>query len=153
MRRTGARPTTAAEYVAGAPPDKRAALNRLRRTIKAAAPGAIEGIGYGLVGYKYKGRPLVYVGYAKEHCALYGGALTSVTPQLRDYDVSKGTIRFQPAKPLPDRLVTRIVKDRMAEIERAASPLAQVRRRVHAADREPVADALLRPEALHRPRG
>lgn len=113
---------TVAEYLAAAPKDKRAALTKLRQTIKAAAPGAIEGIGYGIAGYKYKGKPLLYFGYAKAHCALYGGigsVIDAHAAELKAYDVSKGTIRFTTDKPLPDRLVTKLVKARMAEIDKA----------------------------------
>ena len=64
--------TTVHDYLAAAPTDKRAALMKLRKTIKAAAPKATEGISYGIVGFKHNGKPLVYLGYAKAHCALYG---------------------------------------------------------------------------------
>ena len=114
--------TTVAEYLAAAPTDKRVALTKLRKTITAAAPGAIEGIGYGIAGYKYKGKPLLYFGYAKAHCALYGGigsVIDAHAAELRTYDVSKGTIRFTTDKPLPDRLVTKLVKARMGEIDKA----------------------------------
>lgn len=53
---------TVAGYIAAAPADKRAALKKLRRTIKAAAPKATEAISYGLVGYKHKGKPVLYFG-------------------------------------------------------------------------------------------
>ncbi len=111
------RTKTVDEYLAAAPKDKRAALMKLRKTIRAAAPKATEGIGYGIVGFKHNGKPLVYVGYAKDHCALYG--LDTHAAELKPYDVSKGTIRFPADKPLPDRLVTKMVKARIAEIERA----------------------------------
>ena len=118
-----ARTTTVDDYLAEAPKDKRAALMKLRNTIKAAAPKATEGISYGIVGLKHKGKTLVYFGYAKDHCALYGNVGRFVQrAELKAYDVSKGTIRFPADKPIPDRLVTKIVKARIAEIERAGSP-------------------------------
>ena len=101
------------------PKDKRPALEALRRTIKAADPEAVELLAYGLVGYKHEGRPLVYIGYAKDHCGLYGGAVAKFTAELKGYDVSKGTIRFAPEKPLPASLVRKIVKARIADIDKA----------------------------------
>lgn len=108
---------TVADYIAAAPTDKRAALKKLRTTIKAAAPKATEAISYGLVGYKQDGKPVLYFGYAKAHVALYGGFDKSL-PELKGYVMSKGTIRLRADKPIPDRLVTKIVKARIAEIER-----------------------------------
>ena len=114
------RPKTAAEYVAAAPKDKRAALTALRKTIKAAAPKATEGISYGIVGFKHNGKPLVYLGYAKTHCAVYGSTghfVETHAAELKGYEVSKGTIRFPADKPVPARLVTKMVKVRVAEID------------------------------------
>ena len=118
-----AHPKTVTEYLAGAPKDKRAALMTLRKTIKAAAPKATESISYGIVGFKHNGKPVVYIGYAKDHCALYGstGAFVNAhAAELKGYDLSKGTIRFTPDKPLPERLLTKMIRARVAEIEQAA---------------------------------
>lgn len=115
------RPKTVAAYLAAAPKDKRADLITLRKTIKAAAPKAAEGISYGLVGYKHNGKPLLYLGYAKGHVGLYGGIggyIEKHAAELKGYEVSKGTIRFPADKALPVRLVTKIVKARVAEIEK-----------------------------------
>ncbi len=119
--------TTAAktvdDYLAAAPKRRRAALMKLRKTIKAAAPKATESISYGIVGFKHNGKRLLYLGYAKAHYALYGSMGSSFidahAAELKAYDVSKGTIRFPADKPLPDRLVTKIVKARLAEVEEA----------------------------------
>jgi uncharacterized protein YdhG (YjbR/CyaY superfamily) len=112
---------TVDDYLAAAPKDKHAALMKLRKTIKAAAPKATEGISYGMVGYKHNGKRLVYFAYWDAHCALYGTSssfIDSHAAELKAYDLSKGTIRFSADKPLPDRLVTKIVKARVAEVER-----------------------------------
>ena len=56
----------------------------------------------------------------KDHCALYGSTGVFVTAHaaaLKDYDLSKGTIRFSPGKPLPMRLLTKMIRARVAEIE------------------------------------
>ena len=114
-------PKTVAEYLAAAPKDRRAALTTLRKAIKAAAPKATEGISYGILGFKHNGKPLVYVGHAKAHCALYGSIghfVDAHAAELKEYEVSKGTIRFPAAKPLPVRLVTKMVRARVAEIDK-----------------------------------
>jgi uncharacterized protein YdhG (YjbR/CyaY superfamily) len=112
------------EYLAPLPPDKRAALQWLRRHIKAAAPGAEECISYGIPAFRLDGRLLVHFGAAAKHCAFYPGAVVeSFQDELTRYDVSKGTIRFQADDPLPAALVRRIVKAQIArqEARRAAA--------------------------------
>ena len=58
-------------FLSALPADARGALQRLRATIAAAAPDAVEGISYGVPGFKYRGRPLVSFGAGKGHCAFY----------------------------------------------------------------------------------
>ncbi|HKV31939.1 MAG TPA: DUF1801 domain-containing protein [Candidatus Dormibacteraeota bacterium] len=111
---------TVDDYVVAAPKEKHATLKKLRQTIKAAAPTASESVSYGIVGYKLKGKPVIYFGYWKAHYSLYGmGNRVTKThaAELKDYLMSKGTIQFPADKPLPFRLVTKMVKARVAEIE------------------------------------
>ena len=106
-------------YIAAAPPDRRATLTKLRRTIKAAAPKATESISYGIVGYKQSGQRVAYFGYWKSHIALYGTSgrfIKTHAAELKPYVQSKGTIQFPSDKPLPVGLVTKIVKARVAEV-------------------------------------
>ncbi len=118
MRSTKAKPKTIDEYLAGASAEQRVALEKLRRTIHNAAPGAEEYIGYGLAGFKFNGRPLVYFGAWENHCALYAASPAvqkKFQKELKGFEVSKGTIRFTPDKPLPVALVKKLVKARIAE--------------------------------------
>jgi len=113
---------TVDDYLAAAPKDKRAALMKLRETIKAAAPKATEDISYGIAMFRHNGKPLLYYGYWKAHCSLYGMGSSFIeahAAELKAYGLIKGTIRFSADRPLPDRLVTKIVKARIAEIEKA----------------------------------
>lgn len=109
-----ARPTTVDAYLAALPLDQRAALQKLRAQIKAAAPGAVEYIGYGLAGFRFEGRPLLYFGAATHHCALYG-ALNAVrfADKLKGFKQSKGTIQFTPDRPIPAAVVKALVKARI----------------------------------------
>ena len=113
--RTSAR--TIDEYLAALPGDQRAALSALRKTIRAAAPDAEECISYQLAAFRRNGM-LVALGATGNHCAFYlmsGTTLGDFREELRGYDVSKGTVRFQPDAPLPAALVRRLVKARLAE--------------------------------------
>jgi uncharacterized protein YdhG (YjbR/CyaY superfamily) len=115
-----AKPKTMDEYLAAVNADKRAALEKLRTAIRAAAPGAEEGISYGLAAFRLDGRPLVAFGATASHCAFYPMSSSTVEAhkdELAQYDTSKGTIRFSADKPLPAALVRKLVKARIAENE------------------------------------
>jgi uncharacterized protein YdhG (YjbR/CyaY superfamily) len=112
------KPQTIDEYLAAVSDDQRAALEVLRETIRAAAPGAEECISYQLPAFRLHGRLLVGFGATTKHCALYlmsSSTMKAHEDELRGYDTSKGTIRFQPDKPLPAALVRRLVEARIAE--------------------------------------
>ena len=106
------------EYLAAVSDDKRAALEELRRTIREAAPGAVECISYGLPAFRLDGKNLVAYGAAAKHCALYPMSAAMVEcfgEELKDYSTSKGTIRFQVEDPLPASLVRKLILARIAE--------------------------------------
>ena len=105
-------------YLATLSPDQRAALQKLRRTIKAAAPDAEECISYRMPAFRSSGRLLVaYAGFTN-HCSLFPcGSVKPFTMELARYETAKGTIRFDSKKGLPVSLVRKIVKARVAENE------------------------------------
>jgi uncharacterized protein YdhG (YjbR/CyaY superfamily) len=112
------KPTTIDEYLDGVAPEQRIALERIRKAIKAAAPRAEEGISYGLAAFRLDGRPLVAFGASAKHCAFYplsGSIIADFQKELQRYSTSKGTVRFDSAKPLSTPLVKRLVKARIAE--------------------------------------
>lgn len=111
-------PKTIDEYLADLSEDKRAALDELRKTIQAVAPKAEECISYRLPAFRLNGKMLVAFGATANHCAFYPMSSTTVAAhrdELKAYDTSKGTIRFQPDSPLPAALVRKLVKARIAE--------------------------------------
>jgi uncharacterized protein YdhG (YjbR/CyaY superfamily) len=104
-------------YLAAVPEPARTALEKLRKTIRSAAPKATELISYRIPVLSYLGH-LVGFGAAAKHCSFYVMSSTVLEPfqdELDGYDTSKGTIRFAPEAPLPVGLVKRIVKARIAE--------------------------------------
>jgi uncharacterized protein YdhG (YjbR/CyaY superfamily) len=113
-----AKPKTIDDYLAPLSADKRAALERLRKTIQSIAPKAEECISYSLAAFRLNGKPLVAMGATENHCAFYlmsASTLEAFEDELEGYDTSKGTIRFPPDKPLPLTLVRKLVKARIAE--------------------------------------
>lgn len=116
--RAGKRSENVDEYLAALPKDQRTALEKLRRVIRSAAPKAEECISYQLPAFRLNGRSLVAFGATKRHCAFYPMSSTIVADyegELKDFDTSKGTVRFQPDQPLPAPLVRKLVKARIAE--------------------------------------
>jgi uncharacterized protein YdhG (YjbR/CyaY superfamily) len=112
-------PTTIDEYLAGVPNDKRAALETLRQQVQAAAPDATEAISYGMPAFRLDGRYFVGFGATKDHCSLYAGRapVEALADELTGYRLWKGTINFQPDRPLAAELVTKLVRMRIAEYQ------------------------------------
>src|SRR5438874_12624392 len=91
---TTKRAKTVDDYIASAPKDRRAALTKLRLTIKAAAPKATELVSYGMAGFKQDGERVAYVAYRKAHTALYGPSrefIDTHAAEVKPYVQSKGT--------------------------------------------------------------
>jgi uncharacterized protein YdhG (YjbR/CyaY superfamily) len=120
-RRTAAqaiagKPKTPDDYLAAVSDDKRAALEKLRKIIRAAAPKAEECISYQIPAFRLNGKLLVAYGAAANHCAFYPGSVVqALKHELKDYDTSKGTIRFPADRVLPPALVRKLVKLRIAK--------------------------------------
>lgn len=111
------KPKTIDGYLAAVSDDKRAALEKLRKAIRAAVPKAEECISYALPAFRLEGKFLVAFGAAANHCAFYPGSspIEACRDELRGYDTSKGTLRFPADKPLPVALVRKLVKARIAK--------------------------------------
>jgi uncharacterized protein YdhG (YjbR/CyaY superfamily) len=113
-----ATPTSVDDYLAALPEAPRAALEELRKTIKAAAPEATETISYEMPTFKQDGRFLVSFAAFKAHCSLFPASekvLEAHGEELKPYFSGKGTLRFTADKPIPAALVNKIVKTRIEE--------------------------------------
>jgi uncharacterized protein YdhG (YjbR/CyaY superfamily) len=108
-------------YLEKLPPEMRSSLERVRATVRRAAPGAQEVISYKIPAFRYEGRILVwYAGFSK-HASFFPGSLErldSLAAEMRPFVAAKGTLRFTPDHPLPPRLISRIVKARIAQNRR-----------------------------------
>jgi uncharacterized protein YdhG (YjbR/CyaY superfamily) len=104
------------EYIATCPKDIQQKLEELRATIKAAAPEAEEKISYQMPAFALKGN-LVWFAAFKNHIGFYPmpSGTQAFKKELSIYDGSKGTVRFPMDKPLPLKLISKIVKFRVAE--------------------------------------
>ena len=105
------KPKTIDEYIAAQPEAVQPKLRELRRILRAALPEAEERISWSMPTY-WKGQNLIHFAASKKHLGLYpGGEATTVfAEELKDYDVSKGTIRLPYDKPLPAELIETIAR-------------------------------------------
>src|SRR5437660_10455787 len=116
-------PKSVDEYIAAQPEAMRPKLEQVRAAIRRTVPAALEGIGYGMPGYKLHGKPMLYFAGFKEHYSLFAASGTffaALGGDLRGYELRKGTVHFPLAKPVPVKLISRIPKLRPAGI--AATP-------------------------------
>jgi uncharacterized protein YdhG (YjbR/CyaY superfamily) len=110
------KPKTHDDYLARMNANQRAALQKLRKAIKAAVPDAEECISYQVPAFRLNGKFLVAYAAAANHCAFYPGAvIRRLRNELKGYETSKGTIRFPANEPLPATLVRKLVRLRILE--------------------------------------
>jgi len=108
-------PKSIDHYLERLPADQQQRLQKLRETIRKAAPDADEKISYGMPAFAQNGN-LVYFAAWKSHIGFYpAGDVSAFRADLADYKVSKGTIQFANDEPLPLGLVARIVKQRVKQ--------------------------------------
>ena len=115
--------TSIDEYLSWIPKEQRAALERLRAAIREAAPEAIETISYQMPAFKDHGTLVAFAAF-KNHLSFFvmsTAVLDAHEDELGEYRTAKGTIHFQPDKPLPDALVKKLVKARVEENEKKKS--------------------------------
>jgi uncharacterized protein YdhG (YjbR/CyaY superfamily) len=114
-----AAPTTVDEYMAALPPERRAVMELLRSTIKAAVPEATEVISYKMPAFRsHDGQFLVSYDAYKKHYSLFPASeavIQACGDELTPHLFGSGTIRFSADEPIPVALVTKIVEVRWAE--------------------------------------
>lgn len=106
------------KYLAAVSEPARSTLTAIRAAIRPALPAeAIEGISYGIPMFKHEGIRIWFAAFSK-HCSFFPGSLAVIAKfksELKDCQVSKGTIRFPVDKPLSAVLVKKLVKARITE--------------------------------------
>jgi uncharacterized protein YdhG (YjbR/CyaY superfamily) len=110
------------DYLAGLPDDDRAVVAHVYDVARARVPDAAQGAGYGMPALVLDGKPLLAVMRAKAHVGIYPFSAAAVEAVAGQVDAvegggrAKGTVRFDPAHPLPDDVVTALVDARAAQI-------------------------------------
>ena len=114
------KPQTIDEFLAKVSADKRATLEKLRKTIRSIVPRAEECITYGVAAFRLDGKPIAGFAAAAGHCSYFpmsSKTIVTLKKELKNYDTSKGAIRFTVDRQLPVALIRKLLKTRMAEIE------------------------------------
>ena len=107
------------EYIESQPEAVRGILELVRETIRKAVPQAQEVISYKMPTYLLNGDRLLHFAVWKQHYSIYAATepvVTAFQKELASYEIEKGTIRFPLSKPVPVKLIERIVKFRAREV-------------------------------------
>jgi uncharacterized protein YdhG (YjbR/CyaY superfamily) len=108
------------DYLSGVPEPERTELERVRAVVRRTVPDAEEATSYGLPAFKYRNRPLLGFRSSKSHLSVFPfspEAVDAARDSLSGFDVSKGTVRFTPEKPIPDDALEELLRYRLREIE------------------------------------
>ena len=111
MKAKQQQPTTIDDYIADFPDDVQVLLEKVRATIRKAAPKAEEALKYGIPTFVLNGNLIHFGGY-KNHIGLYPGSkpVEEFKEELAGYEVSKGTVRFPLDKRIPFGMIGKITK-------------------------------------------
>lgn len=110
---------TVDEYINSFPQNVKQVLVELRKRIEKLVPEAVEGMSYGMPGYKMNGKPLVYFAAFKAHIGFFPtpSGIEALGKETQPYRTGKGTLQFKLDKPIPWGLVEKIVKFRIKELQ------------------------------------
>ena len=106
-------------YLATLDEPKRSTLEALRKTIMEIVPGAEQGISYGVPAFKVQGKAVAGFAAFKNHLSYVphsGSVLATLQDDTVRYETSKGSLKFAVDKPLPKRLVKKLISARMREL-------------------------------------
>jgi uncharacterized protein YdhG (YjbR/CyaY superfamily) len=105
-------------YIKSFPPRVQKLLLHIRSIINREAPGATEGISYGMPAFKLNAKPLVYFAAFEKHIGFYatGSTHANFSNDMANYKQGKGSVQFPLDKPLPINLITRMIQFKVKEI-------------------------------------
>ena len=118
MKNEKIKPGNVDDYISDFPEDIQSILQKIRTTIRKAAPEALEMISYGIPAFKFQGKPLVYFAAFKNHIGFYPTptGIDEFEKELSVYKQGKGSVQFPIDKPMPLKLIDKIAKYRMNKI-------------------------------------
>ncbi len=111
--------TTIDEYLAQFSGEVLERINQIREAVRVLAPNSEESLSYGLIGYKLKGKPLVYVGGFAHHIGFYAtpNGHEAFKDDFAKYKQGKGSVQFPLDQPLPIELIERVIQYRVQTLK------------------------------------
>ncbi len=105
------------EYIARYPENVQGLLQKIRLTIRKAAPDAREAISYQIPTFKLGGNLVHFAAFSK-HISFFptSSGIAKFKRELKSYETSKGTVRFPIEEPIPYKLISKITKFRVKEV-------------------------------------
>lgn len=107
------------KYLKNLPEPQKTTLTKLRKTIKKIEPKAKEVISYNMPAFKIDEGIICGFLSAKKHCSYFpfsGKVLSELKDELKGFDQSTGTLRFEVDKPLPEKLVRKLISVRKKQL-------------------------------------
>lgn len=116
--------TSIDEYIAACPPHSQERLQKVRETIKKLVPEAKEKISYQIAAFELNGRNLIYFAGWKSHISIYPipPGDEAFNEEIAPYVDGRGTLKFPLDKPLPLKLIKKVVKLHVAANAERAKP-------------------------------
>ena len=113
------KPANIDQFIAAYPPEVQERLEKIRATIRKAAPKAEESISYQIPAYKLNGKVLIYFAGFPKHVSVYPAPREAkeFKKELAAYKGGKGTVQFPLDKKIDYDLISRIVKFKLAKME------------------------------------
>jgi uncharacterized protein YdhG (YjbR/CyaY superfamily) len=108
-------------YLARVPEPARKTLQAVRATLRALLPEATEGMSYGMPAFKLRKKAVAGYAAFDDHCGFFpmsGSVVAALKADLAGYQSSKGGVRFSLDSPLPPQLIEKLVKARLAELQK-----------------------------------
>ena len=115
------KPTDIDSYLAGVSDDQREALQNLRETIHRIVPNLTECISYAIPAFRFDGKVIAGFAATTKGCSYFpfsGSTLSTLRKEIAKYGQTKSALHFTPEKPLPKALVRKLLKARIAELDR-----------------------------------
>ena len=108
-------------YLANVPEPARSTLQAVRANLRALLPEATEGMSYGMPAFRLRKKAVAGYAAFANHCGFYpmsGSVVAALNADLAGYQTSKGGVRFSLETPLAPELIEKLVKARLAELEK-----------------------------------
>ena len=117
MKTTQTKPEDIEDYITGFSEDVQKILQKIRSTIRKAAPDAIETISYKMPAFNLNGHYLIYFAAYRKHIGMYPvpAGDEEFRQEIAGYQSGKGTLQFPLDRPIPYKLITKVVKFRVKE--------------------------------------